>query len=227
MSTVESNKVVQLVFKLKNAKGETLDEAGEKSPLVYLHGAGALPAGIEKQLNGMAAGDKKDAHLTAADAFGVRDEKRIEKVGRHHFGAKARFKVGDVLRLETEEGVKEATVLAMTPVTVTLDFNHPLAGQELDVSLHVLAARDATDEEKAHGHAHGWEGKPHNAGGHDHSHDHEGHDHDHDHAAHDHAAHDHAAHDHAAHDHSGHDHSHDHQGHDHSHGHDQGAAKKR
>ena len=214
---VASNSVVKLAFKLQSA-GEVLDEAEDKDPLVYLHGVGTLPKGLEDAITGMSPGERKDVHLEPAVAFGERDPAKVEKVGRHRMGNKARFRVGDNLTLETGDGVKQATVTAMTPVTVTLDFNHPLAGVAIDVSIHVLDVRDSTDGERTHGHAHGWDGTEH-AHDHSHDHDHEGHDHDHDHGAHDH---DHGGHDH---DHEGHDHDHDHdcaEDHDHAHDHDHG-----
>jgi len=186
MTQVADNKVVTLAFVLKDKSGEILDQSDEENPLVYLHGLGTLPKGVEGALNGMNVGDKKDVDVAAADAFGVRDETKVEKVARHKLGKNIKPKKGDVLRIETEEGVNDVTVVNVTPVTVTLDLNHPLAGRDIQCSLHVLAVRDASAEEIEHRHAHGPDGH-----GHDH-HDHEGHDHDHDHAGHDHShSHDH------------------------------------
>jgi FKBP-type peptidyl-prolyl cis-trans isomerase SlyD len=74
-------------------------------------------------------------------------------------------------------------VTGVTPQTVTVDMNHPLAGKTLNFDVQILAVRAATSEELAHGHPHGPDGH----GGHDHSHDHDdhdghhGHSHDHDH----------------------------------------------
>lgn len=206
MTQVENNKVVSLLFTLKDKQGNTLDQATEQSPLVYLHGHGNLPPGIERQAAGMALGQQKDVDLAAKDAFGDRDPNKVEKIGRHHLGKNAKgVRLGDMLQLQTKDGqVREATVTALTPVTITLDFNHPLAGMDVSLSLKVLAMRDATDEEKAHGHAHGadgHEGHDHGHGDHDHDHDH---GHDHDHHGHDHA------HEHHDHDHAGHSHDHDH-----------------
>ncbi|GEM_PF-602149 len=206
MTQVAAHKVVSLAFTLKDKEGNTLDQAPEDSPLVYLHGHNNLPPGIERQADGMDQGAHKEVQLTAKDAFGDRDPAKVEKIGRHHLGKNAKgVRLGDMLQLQTKDGqVREATVTALTPVTITLDFNHPLAGMDVGLSLKVLSVRDATDEEKAHGHAHGADG---HEGHDDHGHDHD-HDHDHDHA------HEHG-HDHQAHD---HDHSHAHS-HDHAHDH--------
>lgn len=152
---VATNTVVTVAFTLKDKDGKLVEQADEKDPLVYLHGHGSLPPGFENTLNGMSPGETRDVHLEPADAFGPRDETRIEKVGRHRLGKKTRFQKGDVLRLEGEDGPMEATVVAVTQVSVTLDFNHPLAGQALDCSFKLLEVREATAEERDHGHAHG------------------------------------------------------------------------
>ena len=183
MTQVSANKVVTLVFELKDKSGKVLDQADDTSPLVYLHGVGNLPEGIERAADGMTAGQKKHAALAAKDAFGERDPSKVEKIGRHHLGKNAKgVRVGDMLSLESKDGAaKEAVVVALTPVTMTLDFNHPLAGMDVELDLHVVALRDSTQEERDHGHAHG---DDHEGHGHDHDHAHEhdhGHAHEHDH----------------------------------------------
>jgi FKBP-type peptidyl-prolyl cis-trans isomerase SlyD len=199
MTQVANDKVASVVLTLKDNAGQVLDEAPESHPLVYLHGRGQLPLGIERALEGMGPLENKDVHLSAEDAFGRHDPSKIEKMARHRLGGKVKAKKGDILRVQTEDGIIEATVLALTPVTVTLDFNHPLAGKELDVSLRVLKVRDATAEELSHGHVHG-------EGGVDHGHEHA---HEHDHVHHEGCSHgpDHA---HAHDEHCTHEHEHDH-----------------
>ncbi|MBI5498061.1 MAG: peptidylprolyl isomerase [Deltaproteobacteria bacterium] len=197
MTHVAANKVVTMSFQLKDKDGKLLDEADATHPLTYLHGHDNLPTGIEKVVEGAAVGEAREAALAAKDAFGTRDEAKVEKIGRHHLPAKAKVRVGDLLTLESRDGVRDAVVTALTPVTVTLDFNHPLAGRDVQVAMKVISIRDASDEEKEHGHAHGPEGH-----GHDHDHDH-GHEHEHDHE------HDHGA-EHGECDDPAHDHTHDH-----------------
>jgi FKBP-type peptidyl-prolyl cis-trans isomerase SlyD len=86
------------------------------------------------------------------------------------------FKVGSFLSLALGEQTKVVKISQIDSETVTLDGNHPLAGQDLRFEVEMISVRQATEEELAHGHAHGIHGHGH---GHDHDHGHEhGHAHE-------------------------------------------------
>jgi FKBP-type peptidyl-prolyl cis-trans isomerase SlyD len=84
----------------------------------------------------------------------MRDETLIQEVPRSAFGDQD-VQVGMRFRAETGGGVQVVTVTEVTPDTVTVDGNHPLAGVDLNFTVEVMDVRNATPEELAHGHVHG------------------------------------------------------------------------
>jgi FKBP-type peptidyl-prolyl cis-trans isomerase SlyD len=180
--TISDGKVVDLSYALTNVKGELLDRADRDEPFTYLHGASQIVPGLESALNGLKTGDKKKVVVSAADGYGEIDNDLHLTVKRTQFPADVKIEPG--MQFETRGPDGTGTIFTIQGVTgeqVTIDGNHPLAGEELHFDVEVLEIRDATAEEKEHGHAHGPDGHGH---GHDHDHDHG--DHDHDHGDHDH-----------------------------------------
>src|SRR5438045_5643226 len=77
---IQQKSVVSIEYTLKDDAGEVLDKSEGRGPLVYLHGVGNLVPGLEKALEGKAAGDSLDVTLAPADGYGHRDEKLIRKL---------------------------------------------------------------------------------------------------------------------------------------------------
>ena len=156
------NSVVALKFEMLDAKGALVERG--KSPYYYLHGGyqGIFPR-VEEALAGKDVGEKVRVRLAAADAFGARDAALVRVEPRAKFGG--RPKVGMQVRGETAAGDERHPmafrVVQVTESEITLDGNHPLAGQEIEFRATVLAVRPASPEEIAHGHAHGPEGHQH------------------------------------------------------------------
>jgi len=150
------NSVVALKFEMLDAKGALVERG--KSPYYYLHGGyqGIFPR-VEEALAGKDVGEKVRVRLAAADAFGARDAALVRVEPRAKFGGKP--KVGMQVRGETAAGDERHPmafrVVQVTESEITLDGNHPLAGQEIEFRATVLAVRPASPEEIAHGHAHG------------------------------------------------------------------------
>lgn len=149
-----TNSVVALSIDLLDARGERV----QRNPnYVYLHGHAGLFPRLEAALEGRQAGEKLRVRLAAADAFGARDPAMVRVEPRASFPGK--LKVG----MEFEGEMKHDNhthpmvfrVTRLTAREVTLDANHPLAGQDIEVRCTVLDVRPASPEEIAHGHAHG------------------------------------------------------------------------
>jgi FKBP-type peptidyl-prolyl cis-trans isomerase SlyD len=159
---IKTGKVVNLAYSLTNSKGEVLDNADSKNPLTYLHGSNQLIPGLESALNGMQKGDKKQVTIQPADAYGeVNPELKLE-VKRSQFPKDVEIKAGMEFETQTPDG--HSMVFQIDSVdgdTVVIDANHPLAGETLHFDVEVLEVRDATEEEKSHGHAHGLGGHSH------------------------------------------------------------------
>ncbi len=162
---VEIKKAVTLAYTLTDTDGNILDKADANEPFMYLHGTGGVIPGLEKALDGKAVDDQLTVNLKAAEAYGDYSDKLTSDVPKTMFEGldeKDMF-VGAQFHAETDQGMQVVTVKAINEDTITIDGNHPMAGKDLNFDVTVLAVRDATEDELAHGHIH--------AGGHDHKHD--------------------------------------------------------
>ena len=156
---IDKNSAVTLRFKVTDSLGKVVEESNE--PMVYLHGGygNTLPK-IEEALDGQKTGYKVTLALSAADAFGLRDENLMQTIPKSQFPPGV--KVGGQLEGRGEDGRAQAfTVVKIKGDTVILDGNHPLAGKDLRFALAVIDVRAASEEEIAHGHVHGEHGHHH------------------------------------------------------------------
>lgn len=147
------NSVVSIDYELTNDAGEILDaSAGE--PLVYLHGAHNIIPGLENQLTGKSSGDQLKVTVQPQDGYGVHQPEMVQDVPRNAFPDGAGITVGMRFNAQSEDGMVSVVVTAVGPDTVTVDGNHPLAGQVLHFAVTITDVRAATEEELAHGHVH-------------------------------------------------------------------------
>jgi len=157
---VADKKAVSISYTLKDDAEKVLDTSEGRPPLVYLHGTGSIVPGLEKALEGKQSGDEVHVDLSAADAYGHRDENKIRKVPLRKLPA-GKVTVGTRYRVQTDGGPVSALVTAIQGDYATIDANHPLADMNLHFDVKVVDVRDATPDELAHGHAHGPDGHNH------------------------------------------------------------------
>ena len=158
----ELNKVVTLNFTLSDETGNVLDSTDQGGPFSYISGSGMVLPKLEEAVNGMIIGTKKQLKLDAKDGYGEYNEDAIQAVGKENFPQDFILEAGMEYMASNPDGVQMPFVItSVEDETVTIDFNHPLAGKNLNFDLELLDVRDATAEELAHGHVHG-------AGGHHH-----------------------------------------------------------
>jgi FKBP-type peptidyl-prolyl cis-trans isomerase SlyD len=158
---VARDAVVLIHYTLTNGAGEVLDSSAGGEPLAYLHGGGNIVSGLEEALEGKAAGDKLVVSLPAEKAYGAHDASLVQQVPRRAFSGIKELKLGMRFTAQTEAGPRAVVVTRVVGDMVTVDGNHPLAGQALNFDVAIESVRAATAEELAHGHVHG-------AGGHHH-----------------------------------------------------------
>ncbi len=151
---VSENKVVSIHYVLKNSAGEVIDSSIGRAPLSYLHGMGNIIPGLERALEGKAAGDHVDVSITPEEAYGERNEALIQAVPRSAFEGVEEIEPGMQFRAQTPAGSQILTILEVQDDQVIVDGNHPLAGETLYFSVEITDVREATEEELAHGHAH-------------------------------------------------------------------------
>lgn len=158
---VARDTVVTIHYTLKNDAGEVLDSSAGAEPLAYIHGGGNIIVGLEEALEGKAAGDRVAVAIPAAKAYGEHDAALVQQVPRRAFQSGGDVKAGMRFTAQTEHGPRQVVVTRVAGDMVTVDGNHPLAGQALNFDVEITEVRAASEEELAHGHVHG-------PGGHDH-----------------------------------------------------------
>jgi FKBP-type peptidyl-prolyl cis-trans isomerase SlyD len=151
MLKIEENKVVTFEYTLKNDNGDILDSSASHAPLVYIHGSGNIIPGLESELEGKQIGDKFEATIAPEDAYGIRYDELIQKIEREKLAHLDTIEVGMQLQAYDEEGMQILTIVEVSDKDVTLDGNHPLAGERLHFDVEVIGIRDATEEEAMFG----------------------------------------------------------------------------
>ena len=158
---IADNIVVTMDYELK-IDGEVVDTSEDGDPIIFLQGAGQIIPGLEKAIYGLTAGDKKSVTVSPEDGYGEIDPDSIVEVPKDEFPEDFPLELGVEITVNTEdeddeslEEEMEATIIAINEDTVTLDFNHPLAGKSLNFDVNILEVREATPEEIEHGHVHG------------------------------------------------------------------------
>ena len=122
--------------------------------MAYVHGYASIIPGLEKALEGKTTGEELDVTVPPVEAYGLRDERRMGQVDRSIFPAGAEIKPGLRFRATSEHGTDSVVVVAVDGDKVTVDSNHPLAGESLTFKVTIRDIRPATPEEVAHGHVH-------------------------------------------------------------------------
>jgi FKBP-type peptidyl-prolyl cis-trans isomerase SlyD len=151
---VGKDKVVSIDYTLTDSAGTVLDSSKGQEPLAYLHGAGNIIPGLERALEGKSAGDQLNATIAPEDGYGQKNPGLVQPVPRAQFPGVKEIKVGQQFQAQTNHGPRVVTIVGVTDDTVTVDANHPLAGETLNFDVTVVTIREATREEIDHGHPH-------------------------------------------------------------------------
>jgi FKBP-type peptidyl-prolyl cis-trans isomerase SlyD len=159
---ISNGHVVGIDYSLHLGDGRVVDSSEAGDPLTYLHGEGQIVPGLESALEGLSAGEQKQVVVPPAEGYGEHDPHGVQEVPRGAFPPDFDPKVGMELTAEGPNGEPVPfSIREVKPDAVVIDLNHPLAGETLHFDVTVREVRAATDEEKAHGHAHGADGHHH------------------------------------------------------------------
>ena len=159
---VSNNKVVSLAYELRidSNDGELIETVDRNSPLVFMFGNGSLLPKFEDYLAGLKLGDTFNFNLKSEDAYGEFDKSSIIKVPLQAFESDGKVdyelvKIDNKIPMQDGEDHRlTGVVKAIDNESVTMDFNHPLAGNHLYFNGEITDIRQATEEELTHGHAH-------------------------------------------------------------------------
>jgi len=156
-----TKQVIGFHYTLKDKDQEIIDSSEGSTPLLFLEGSQQIIPGLEAAIITLNVGDKKEVEIKAADAYGeVVDDLRLT-VKKDQFPEDANIKVGDQFQVNEEPTAPVFTILKIEKEDVFIDGNHPLAGVDLFFNVEITEKRAATEEEVAHGHAHGVGGHQH------------------------------------------------------------------
>lgn len=158
---VVRNRVVGIRYAMRSAAGEVLEDTFAGEPTMVLYGQDGLIKGLSDALSGKHPGARFTVDLPPALAFGERDDSQTQRISKKHFPKGQKFAPGDVTALKTEQGTRPVTVIKVGRTVVDVDLNHPRAGEHLTMDVLVESVREATPEERSHGHAHGPGGHQH------------------------------------------------------------------
>ncbi|WP_372799059.1 peptidylprolyl isomerase [Litorivivens sp.] len=152
---IEKNRVVSFHYRLSEQSGSEIEHSYDGEPSLYLHGARNILPALEKALAGLSAGDKIEVSLTPEQAYGLRQEGRVQRIPAKYLKHEGKMKPGQVVRYRDDNGTQQATVIKVGKFSVDVDANHPLAGKALEFAIEIVDVREASADEIAHGHAHG------------------------------------------------------------------------
>jgi FKBP-type peptidyl-prolyl cis-trans isomerase SlyD len=161
---IANNSVVALNYSLDaglpDSEMQHVESTDPAQPFRFLSGAGGLIRGFEDNLIGLQAGDKFDFSLSPAEAYGETDQGAIVELPIDIFKKDGIvdleiLRVGNMVPMRDQEGnMLQGVIKAYNNETVTMDFNHPLAGHALHFAGEIISVREATPEEVSHGHVH-------------------------------------------------------------------------
>ena len=152
---IKKDAVVEMHYTLKNDAGEIIDTSKGKEPMPFIQGHGHIIPGLEKALEGLKIGETCDVSIEPEDAYGDHHEEAIQEIPKEALQGIDKIEIGMELQSQDEQGNPFIVhVEKINEETVTINANHPLAGEILHFSVSIDNIREATKDELEHGHVH-------------------------------------------------------------------------
>ncbi len=159
---VEKDIVVSITYHLSESGGALLEKSDEGIPLAYLHGHDNILPALEAALEGKTVNENVLVTLSPEQAYGpIREGAQAKVPVKHLVGKYKRLLPGMLVKVNTEQGPRDARIIKAGKFMVDIDTNHPFAGKTLAFDVTIKDLRAASAEEVAHGHAHGVGGHHH------------------------------------------------------------------
>ncbi len=138
---IQHNSAVTLHFSIKLKDGSIADSTHQMGkPAKLIIGDGSLSDNFESHLIGLTAGDKRSVELSAEDAFGAPNPDNIHHMDRTKFAGSSDLEVGVIMAFSGPDGAEIPGIITeLAGDSVTVDFNHPLAGQDVIFDIEILA----------------------------------------------------------------------------------------
>lgn len=143
--TIQFGKAVSILFLLKVDRDDKPIYSYQNEPLNFVVGEKKLILNLDQELIGLSPGDKKQVMITPENGYGYRDEERVMSIKRSKLAEHIKVRKGLVLSRKTKSGrVWKGRVSSFDDETVTVDFNHPLAGETLRFETEIIDVKDVT-----------------------------------------------------------------------------------
>ena len=157
----EKDRVVSFHYAVSEVEGQQLESSRQGEPMAALIGHDNMMPDLEAALLGRTAGETFDVTLAPEQTFGERRDDWTQRIQKKHVPKGTRLRPGLAITLRTDDGPRLVTVVKVGSSVVDVDLNHPFAGKTLTFAVELLDVREASEEEIAHGHAHGVGGHHH------------------------------------------------------------------
>ncbi len=139
MAGVKEGDTVKVHYTGRLGDGSVFDTSAEREPLEFTVGAGMVIPGFEQAVLGLQPGESTDTTISPENAYGPRSDELVTNVNKEQLSADMEVSIGQQLQVSMQNG--QTAVVMVTDVTesfITIDANHPLAGQELTFSIEVV-----------------------------------------------------------------------------------------
>ncbi|WYD80378.1 MAG: FKBP-type peptidyl-prolyl cis-trans isomerase [Candidatus Electrothrix gigas] len=135
---ITDGKTVIIDYTLSLKNGDIIETTHDEEPLTYIQGSGELIEGLEQTVAGWEKGTKKDIILPVARAFGEHRPDALLEIPKNELPPEALVPETTIHASGPKEQTIYGKVLEVKENTVLIDFNHPLAGQELYCAVHII-----------------------------------------------------------------------------------------
>lgn len=139
MTKAKTGDIVRINYSGRLTNGTQFDSSEGRAPLEFTLGQGQVIRGLEAHVEGMEVGEKSTVTIPCAEAYGQRREEAIQTLDRSNIPNGLDINVGSKLQARTSDGgLLPITVVGLDEKSVTVDANHPLAGQDLVFDVEIV-----------------------------------------------------------------------------------------
>lgn len=139
MTQAKAGDTIRIHYTGTLKSGDVFDSSEGRDPLEFTLGSGMIIAGLDNAIHGMTEGEKKVAEIPCLEAYGPINPAARQPVPRTEFPDHIPTEVGTQLQMQSPEGQTiPVTIVEVSETEVTLDANHPLAGQDLTFDFEVV-----------------------------------------------------------------------------------------
>jgi len=132
-----AKQVITFHYTLTDKSGKTIDSSLNEDPLALLEGGGQIIPALESALLALKVGDKKNITVPYIEAYGAYDQSLVYQVPRNKLPSQE-VKAGDMFQVGKNDHYQVVTVVDVSEIQVTVDANHPLAGQDLNFAVAIM-----------------------------------------------------------------------------------------